>query len=347
MNKKAQAGLEYLLTYGWALVLVAAVVGALVFVVGIPLTEDSFSSSDPTKLMIKGSNIQNNVATIKLQNITGGEIVVQSVTGGDGYYDCEYVPTAVNSGGELELNCGVEIGTTVGTVNVQYLDSVGLLQNILLSGGGITMAAPPDGENTDYLCSDGYNNDADSLIDCEDPDCDTLVGCDPNHPQNPCPLPTIKYCEFDEEKTCDDSFDNDADGNPDEADSDCVAVVEYAVDEIYSTFHVIGIGMGQYVPNPAAAHDFINTQSDFDFTTGCNGSCQDKWIRFSDGDFPGQDFRIMDVWTGADCPWLASKYDPKHSCAHLENFNGVTCAMMVDCIQNMDLAVPWHFQILE
>jgi len=348
MNKKAQAGLEYLITYGWAIALVAAVIGTLVLVVGTPLAESSFSSSDPTKLMIKGAAVNDQVATIKLQNITGGEIEVQSATGGNGYYDCEYVPTTVRAGGELEIKCAAPPTVTQGTVAVVYVDSSGFLQNTLLSGGGGTVPmgspAPPTGENTDYLCSDGFNNDSDiegdcevlPCIDCEDPDCDGLTG-----------VPNGALCEYQIETLCEDGFDNDADGLTDDADSDCVAVVEYAVDEIYSTFHVIGIGMGQYVPNPAAAHDFINTQSDFDFTTGCNGSCQDKWVRFSDGDFPGQDFRIMDVWSGADCPWLTSKYDPKHSCAHLENFDAVYCATIIDCVQNMELNTPWHFEILE
>ncbi len=229
MNSKAQAGLEYLITYGWALVLVTTVVGVLVLLVGGPLGEEAFSSSDPTKLLMKGGLIDpvTQTSTIKLQNVTGGKIEIQAATGGDGFYDCDYVPKIVGSGSELELSCHVEVGTTTGTVDIKYMDVTGILQSTLISGGGtVPMGAPPDGENTDYLCSDGYNNDTDSLIDCEDPDCDTLIGCDPNHPQNLCPLPTIKYCEFDEEKTCDDSFDNDADGDIDDADSDCVPPVE-------------------------------------------------------------------------------------------------------------------------
>jgi len=87
------------------------------------------------------------------------------------------------------------------------------LQNTLLSGGSgtVPMAAPPTGENTDYLCSEGFDNDGDYLVDCLDPDCDNLTG-----------QPGGALCEFDEEKTCDDSFDNDADGSVDGADSDCV-----------------------------------------------------------------------------------------------------------------------------
>ncbi len=233
MNKKAQAGMEYLITYGWAIVLVAAVIGVLVLIVGQPLSETGFSSSNPTKLLIKGANVENNLATIKLQNVTGGEIKIETVSNPSGFYDCEAVNIAADntviSGGELEIQCQTIPGASQGKINVKFTDASGLLQNILISGGGTTpMAAPPEGENTDYLCSDGYNNDSDALIDCEDPDCDTLIGCDPNHPQNPCPLPVVKYCEFETETTCDDEFDNDADegqpgGGIDCIDSDCTS----------------------------------------------------------------------------------------------------------------------------
>jgi len=213
VNSRAQAGLEYLITYGWAIVLVAAVIGTLVLVVGTPLAEGSFSSSDPTKLMIKGAAVENNVATIKLQNITGGEIDVQRVTGTTGYYDCIATNTSntIVSGGELEIKCSASPNIAQGDIEIEYVDASGLLQNTLLSGGGVAMGAPPTGENSDYLCSDGFDNDGDYLVDCLDPDCDDLTG-----------QPGGALCEFDEEETCDDGFDNDADGNIDIADSDCV-----------------------------------------------------------------------------------------------------------------------------
>jgi len=184
MDRKAQAGLEYLVTYGWALVLVAAIVGTLVLVVGNPLSEEVFRSSDPTKLIIKAAGVENGVATIKLQNITGGEIEIQEITS-TGYYNCLASNTSdtVIAGGELEILCAVPADLAQGEVAVQYTDATGFLQNTLISGGGgvVPMAgpAPPTGEDTDYLCSDGFNNDSDIVgdcetlpcIDCEDPDC--------------------------------------------------------------------------------------------------------------------------------------------------------------------------------
>jgi len=224
MNKKAQAGMEYLMTYGWAIVLVVTVVGILTLVIGQPSAEPVFSSSNPTKLMIKGTAVEGSVAIIKLQNITGGEIKIQNITATVGYENCDNSNTSniVGAGGELKIECDVPPDITQGQVAIQYMDAAGLIQNLLVSGGGTTpMAAPPSGEDTDYLCSDGYSNDSDALIDCEDPDCDTLIGCDPNHPQNPCPLPVVKYCEFDEELTCNDSFDNDRDDGLQNGGTDC------------------------------------------------------------------------------------------------------------------------------
>ena len=50
----------------------------------------------------------------------------------------------------------------------------------------------------------------------------------------------------------------------------------------------------------------------------------------------------MDVWIGADCPGLTSKYDPKHSCAHLENFN-VPIQSFVDLERNTEaVKMPLH-----
>ena len=78
MNKKAQAGLEYLVTYGWALVIIATVIGVLVFIVSMP-PDIVFASSRPDKLMIKGGSINAGSVEISVQNITGGQIRIVSV----------------------------------------------------------------------------------------------------------------------------------------------------------------------------------------------------------------------------------------------------------------------------
>jgi len=224
MDRRAQAGLEYLMTYGWAIVLVVAVIGVLVLVVGEPLAEPAFSSSDPTKLMIKATGVENGVATIKLQNITGGQIRVETVSNPSGFYDCEVVNVSADNtvvaGGELEIQCNVVPGASQGEVGVEYTDISGILQNTLLSGSSSgPMAAPPTGENTNYLCSDGYDNDGDNLVDCLDSDCVGFTGTGQ--------YPDGLLCEQ-PEASCADSYDNDGDqgqsgGGIDCDDDDCAS----------------------------------------------------------------------------------------------------------------------------
>ncbi|MBN1940544.1 MAG: hypothetical protein JW772_00010 [Candidatus Diapherotrites archaeon] len=57
MNSRSQAGLEYLMTYGWALVLIVSVASVLFFVMKSP--EDTFvcRSSDPTKIIVESYNL--------------------------------------------------------------------------------------------------------------------------------------------------------------------------------------------------------------------------------------------------------------------------------------------------
>jgi hypothetical protein len=65
-------------------------------------------------------------------------------------------------------------------------------------------AAPdsePFFEDTDTTCSDGIDNDEDSLIDCADSSCNGFADCGA--------------------EVCDDDFDNDADGDTDCDDADC------------------------------------------------------------------------------------------------------------------------------
>ncbi len=194
MNFRAQAGLEYLVTYGWALLLVTTLVGIMAFVFLPPSSDQIFSSSDPTKLLLLGGEVDGLESEIKLRNVTGGPITIKSIEGSGAFTACLNSSLGfVTAGNVFTLNCMLRANAVgAATLSITY-----------------------------YLCSDGYSNDGDSLIDCEDPDCDTLVGCDPNHPQNPCPLPTLKYCEYGIELTCDDGFDNDRDDGLPDGGVDC------------------------------------------------------------------------------------------------------------------------------
>lgn len=62
------------------------------------------------------------------------------------------------------------------------------------------------------FCSDGFDNDADGLTDCRDPQCAGQTG------------PQGQICEPGTELTCNDGFDNDGGGNADCFDTDCAGV---------------------------------------------------------------------------------------------------------------------------
>jgi len=108
MKIKTQAGLEYLLTYGWALVLIVTLVGAVVFVMGTPTGETTFYSLDPTKIMLKSGTLTDGTAEIKLQNATGGQITITNFSGMGN--DCEINGQGegeirITAGGEISIVC--------------------------------------------------------------------------------------------------------------------------------------------------------------------------------------------------------------------------------------------------
>ncbi len=94
MNAKAQAGLEYLMTYGWALILIATVIGVMVFVTGTPANETLCNVDDPTSFQIRevgefrvkgytlngsrGDNV-NWASDLKLQNASGEKMTIEGL----------------------------------------------------------------------------------------------------------------------------------------------------------------------------------------------------------------------------------------------------------------------------
>jgi len=172
MGKKAQAGMEYLITYGWALILITSVLGVLVFVVVVPSTEITFTSSDPTKFLLKAGRFENGLATIKLQNITGGEIKLNSLTE-SGYENCEINDLdlavvgeiVVGSGGEITIECTVIAGEAK-QLDIEYTNQQGLTDEI-----SVTSNIEPMSPGGEVICDDGLDNDFDGDTDCADTDC--------------------------------------------------------------------------------------------------------------------------------------------------------------------------------
>jgi len=152
--------------------------------------------------MVKGAIIENEQATIKLQNITGGEIKNLKVSPNQNFEECSIVPTTVAAGGEITIVCEV-VGQPTGSVDITFDDYAGLEQTVNISGGG-PIPQSPGGET---ICDDGLNNDFEDGIDCEDIDC-------VNDPA----------CLTSPEEICDQTGDEDNDGDADCADEDCDAL---------------------------------------------------------------------------------------------------------------------------
>ena len=73
MDYRGQSALEYLMTYGWALIVIAIVIGVLIFVTGSS-TGGVTCQSQSTGLVLKEWAVTSSSVGITLQNATGGKI---------------------------------------------------------------------------------------------------------------------------------------------------------------------------------------------------------------------------------------------------------------------------------
>jgi hypothetical protein len=149
MNSRAQAGLEYLMTYGWALILVATIITVLVFVVGKPGPSVVFNVSDPTKFLMKDAGISGNTGAIVLQNATGGKITIKSISflgnlsnskdfklNGNKANTLSVFPIDVIAGGEIRLEGMVAAGNgSNSAVAINYTDAFSFSRQVIVSSG--------------------------------------------------------------------------------------------------------------------------------------------------------------------------------------------------------------------
>jgi len=122
MNSRGQAALEYLMTYGWALVIIVVVAGILFFIMSSPTAGVTCNSSDPAKVPVQSANLPKGAdGVIKLINGTAGTIVVGTVTGlGD-------------------LNAAATTATTVTGGNVITITQTGIGSRALQTGTQVTV----------------------------------------------------------------------------------------------------------------------------------------------------------------------------------------------------------------
>ena len=155
MNKKGQSSLEYLMSYGWALVMVVIIVGILVFIISSPAKTDTFSITNSTEIMLKGGIVQDTTAIAILQNITGGEINIIDISESGNYTNCtineELADIDIAAGAVMELNCPLSGQDPTGTVTITYKNIAGLQKTASIDIQGDLVNMPPIFfQKTDY-----------------------------------------------------------------------------------------------------------------------------------------------------------------------------------------------------
>ena len=125
-SQKGQAALEYLMTYSWALVAIAIVVGVLIFM-GILKAPSSGTCTGLEKLAYEDHTIDSNGNFILyLKNGTGMQITNVQATPGEAFSGaCSATPATVNAAKDFNIVCtntGISAGQTyAGKITIGYM----------------------------------------------------------------------------------------------------------------------------------------------------------------------------------------------------------------------------------
>lgn len=81
MNSRGQSALEYLMTYGWALIVIAIVVGLLIYILSSTTTGGAVCSVNTTQFNLQEYIVQagTNNAKFVIQNATGRKVTFGGV----------------------------------------------------------------------------------------------------------------------------------------------------------------------------------------------------------------------------------------------------------------------------
>ncbi len=169
---KAQAALEYLITYGWALVAIATIVGVLVFVAGGGVNTNTCTTF--LTMICKGIGVDGDTLVMVLQNSSGQRISINPFSdicfdNQCGYATIEYNGTTyrfetaqIDTGAQFTiLGAGQVLASEI---RITYVEQATGLEKTVTSTMGTE--APDDIE----LSNDGKDTDGDGLVDCKDPD---------------------------------------------------------------------------------------------------------------------------------------------------------------------------------
>lgn len=115
MNKKGQGAMEYLMTYGWA-ILVVIIVGVVLWQMGIfsggGSSSATFTGFGAVKPLEWSCNADTNALIVTMTNGAGGQITNVTVTGDGTAGTC--VPTTVSAGDTSVCTVTTESGECFG-----------------------------------------------------------------------------------------------------------------------------------------------------------------------------------------------------------------------------------------
>ena len=179
-NKRGQAALEYLITYGWALVAIATIIGVLVMASSGSVNSNSCTTF--LTLLCKGIAAEGDQLIMVMQNAAGQKITINPFT--DIAFDGQYGYAKITYQGqeyrfeEVTIGAGEEFTITAdgmvlsNEVAISYVESqTGITRTVTSSMG---TDAPDDIE----ISNDGIDNDGDGDTDCadtEESDCEYSV----------------------------------------------------------------------------------------------------------------------------------------------------------------------------
>lgn len=166
---KGQAALEYLITYGWALVAIVTIIGVLVLSSGGNINSNTCTTF--LTILCKGIDAEGDQLIMVLQNATGQKITINPFTdiAFDGQYGYakiiyqgqEYRFEDVTIGAGEEFKITAEGRVLASEMELTYFENQTGLTRTISSNMGTD--APDDIE----LSNDGIDNDGDGQTDCE------------------------------------------------------------------------------------------------------------------------------------------------------------------------------------
>ena len=134
-DNKAQSALEYLMTYGWALIVNAIVIGVLIFVTsgatgGVKCQSQS-TAIQVTEWAVKSGAGDNNGVGLTLRNATGGTITPKGALGSNGFTDTNNTALAAS----VAKNLTFTVTGVNGPITSSTLSNATVTVNYVTQGG--------------------------------------------------------------------------------------------------------------------------------------------------------------------------------------------------------------------